>query len=57
MLTRTGLGVLIATAVCTFFGLLWRYEELLALAAAGAIAVAFALYTSHRPTRHSRGGD
>ena len=53
MLTRTGLGVLIGTVICTFFGLLWRYEELLTLAAAGAIAVAFALYTSHRPTRHS----
>jgi uncharacterized protein (DUF58 family) len=53
VLTRTGLGVLIGAAVCAFFGLLWRYEELLTLAAAGAIAVAFALYTSHRPTRHS----
>ena len=53
MLTRTGFGVLIGTAICTFFGLLWRYEELLALAAGGAIAVGFALYTSRRPTRHS----
>ena len=53
MLTRTGLGVFVGTAICTFFGLLWRYEELLALAAGGAIAVAFALYTSRRPTRHS----
>ena len=31
MLTRTGLGVLVGTVVCAFFGLLWRYEELLAL--------------------------
>ena len=54
MLTRTGLGVLIGTAICTFFGLLWRYEELLTLAAAGAIAVGFALYTSRLPTWHHR---
>ncbi len=53
MLTRTGLGVLIGTVVCAFFGLVWSYEELLALAAAGAIAVALALYTSRRPTRHT----
>ena len=53
MLTRTGLGVLIGTAVCVFFGLLWRYEELLALAAAGAVAVALALYMSRHPTRHT----
>jgi uncharacterized membrane protein SpoIIM required for sporulation len=46
VLTRTGLGVLIGTVLCAFFGLLWSYEELFALAAAGAIAVAFALYTS-----------
>ena len=35
MLTRTGLGVLIGTVLCAFFGLLWSYEELFALAAAG----------------------
>ena len=53
MLTRTGLGVLIGTVLCAFFGLLWSYEELFALAAAGAIAVGFALYTSRRPSRHN----
>ncbi|MEP7203181.1 MAG: DUF58 domain-containing protein [Ilumatobacteraceae bacterium] len=53
MLTRTGFGVLIGTAICTFLGLFWRYEELLALAAAGAVAVALALYMARRPTRHT----
>ena len=53
MLTRTGLGVLIGSVISACFGLVWRYEELLALAAAGAVAVGFALYTSRRPTRHS----
>jgi uncharacterized protein (DUF58 family) len=52
MLTRTGLGVMVGTVVCGLFGLLWRYEELLALAAAGVIAVALALFTSRRPTKH-----
>jgi uncharacterized protein (DUF58 family) len=53
MLTRTGLGVLVGTVVCAFFGLLWRYEELLALAGAGLIAVGLALFTSRRPTKHA----
>ena len=53
MLTRTGLGVLIGSVVCAFFGLVWKYEELLALAAAGAVAVALALYMARRPTRHT----
>lgn len=53
MLTRTGLGVLVGTILCVFFGLVWSYEELLAIAAAGAVAVAQALYTSRRPTRHT----
>ena len=53
MLTRTGLGVLIGTVLCVVFGLLFSYEELLAIAAAGTIAVAMALYTSRRPSRHS----
>jgi uncharacterized protein (DUF58 family) len=53
VLTRTGLGVLIGTAFCVFFGLVWSYEELLAIAAAGAVAIALALYTSRRPSRHA----
>ena len=53
MLTRTGLGVLIGTVLCVFFGLVWSYEELLAISAAAAVAVALALYTSRRPTRHA----
>lgn len=53
MLTRTGLGVLIGTALCVVFGFVWHYEELLAIAAAGAVAVGLALYTSRRPTRHT----
>ncbi len=53
MLTRTGLGVLIGSMVCALFGLIWRYEELIALAAAGAIAVALALYMARKPTRHT----
>ncbi len=53
MLTRTGLGVLIGTVICAFFGLWWRYEELLALAAAGLVAVALGLHLSRRPTRYT----
>jgi uncharacterized protein (DUF58 family) len=53
VLTRTGLGVLLGTVLCVFFGLVWSYEELLAIAAAGAVAIALALYTSRRPTRHT----
>ncbi|MGB8859312.1 MAG: DUF58 domain-containing protein [Ilumatobacteraceae bacterium] len=52
MLTRTGLGVLIATAACALFGVIWRYEELLTLSAAGAIALVLAIYLARRPTRH-----
>lgn len=53
MLTRTGLGVLLGTVACVFLGLVWSYEELLAIAAAGAVSIALALYTSRRPTRHT----
>jgi uncharacterized protein (DUF58 family) len=53
VLTRTGLGVLIGTIVCMFFGVWWRYEELIALSAAGAVAVGLALFTSRRPTPHT----
>jgi uncharacterized protein (DUF58 family) len=53
VLTRTGLGVLIGTVICAAFGIFWRYEELLALAAAGAVAVGVALYMARRPTRHT----
>src|SRR6476660_2462828 len=53
MLTRTGLGVLIGSVACAFFGLIWKYEELLALAGAGAVAVGIALYMARRPTRHT----
>jgi uncharacterized protein (DUF58 family) len=45
--------VLIAAALCALFGLWWGYEELLALAVAGVVAVALALYTSRHPTRHT----
>lgn len=53
MLTRTGLGVTIGSVICAFFGFFWKYEELLALAAAGVVAVSLALYMAHRPTRHT----
>jgi uncharacterized protein (DUF58 family) len=53
VLTRTGLGVLIGTVVCAALGIWWGYEELLALAAAGAVAVGLALFMSRRPSRHT----
>jgi uncharacterized protein (DUF58 family) len=52
MLTRTGLGVLAASLVCALLGIAWHYEELLALAAAAAVAVGVALYLARRPPRH-----
>ncbi len=51
MLTRTGLGVLVASVACALLGIAWQYEELLALAAAGAVAVGVALFLARRPAR------
>jgi uncharacterized protein (DUF58 family) len=52
VLTRTGLGVLVASVACALLSIAWHYEELLALAAAGAVAVGVALFMARRPARH-----
>jgi uncharacterized protein (DUF58 family) len=46
MLTKSGLGVMIAAIMLAVGGWLWNYEELLVLGAAALAAVAIALWTS-----------
>jgi len=53
VLTRTGLGVAMASIVCAALGVAWRYEELLVLAGAGLAAVALAIYLARRPARQT----
>lgn len=51
MLTRSGLGALVAAVVSAGLGLLWGYSELVALGLALAVAVAIALWIARRPLR------
>jgi uncharacterized protein (DUF58 family) len=46
MVTKSGLALAVAAVVCAFTGLWWRYEELIAVAAAAGVALAAALWSS-----------
>ncbi|MDX2380777.1 MAG: DUF58 domain-containing protein [Acidimicrobiia bacterium] len=53
MLTRSGLGAIVAAALLTVLGIWWQYEELLIAAIGIAAIVAFAIWASQRPFRAS----
>lgn len=51
MLTRSGLGTLVAAVLLAGLGWLWNYEELVVASAAIAVLLLFALWASQRPFR------
>ena len=51
MVTRSGLGAVIATVILAVLGLLWNYEELMITAVALGIVVALAILIAQRPLR------
>jgi uncharacterized protein (DUF58 family) len=51
MLTRSGLGAAVASITLAVFGWWWRYEELVVVAAALAVATGLALWSSRVPDR------
>jgi uncharacterized protein (DUF58 family) len=51
VLTKSGLGAIVAAAVLAATGLWWNYEELVALAVAIAGVVLLAVWVSQRPLR------
>lgn len=53
MLTRSGLGVVLAAAVLGALGMWWRYEELLVAALAAGCLVLAGIWLSQRPLRPS----
>jgi uncharacterized protein (DUF58 family) len=53
MLTKSGLGAIVATAVMIVLGVLWNYEELIIAAFAAALVVALAIVIAQRPLRAS----
>jgi uncharacterized protein (DUF58 family) len=51
MLTKSGLGAVVATVVLTVLGVLWNYEELVVASLALALVIALALLIAQRPLR------
>lgn len=51
MLTRSGLGALVAAIVLLIAGLIWNYEELVAATVAISVALLAALWIARRPLR------
>ena len=51
MLTRSGLGAVIAAALMIVLGVWWQYEELLIAAIGISVLVGFAVWASQRPFR------
>lgn len=51
MLTRSGLGAVVAAVLLIVLGIWWQYEELLIAAIGISVIVAFALWASQRPFR------
>lgn len=53
MLTRSGLGAVIAAVVLTVLGVIWSYEELIVVAVGIGFVIAFAVVVARRELRSS----
>lgn len=51
MLTRSGLGAVVATVVLVVLGLLWNYEELIIASTGLGLVIALAIVIAQRPLR------